>query len=399
MVFYLVATAVPSQRGYQRTKTIMIKLPPWWKIRRELIRPLRQLSQLPENVFTLLFGSIYFDKFKKFQEYRGLSRSSAKVAVFVIFPANKVVYSTHYRSIRFLRENGYDVILVSNAELDKVSIDAVLPLVSKLIVRQNFGYDFGGYRQGVLDLLASDRIRVSRLLLVNDSCWFPTHYNSNFLAQAERENKDLVGLTSNFGIHRKWGTRSETDWSYSVSHKNFHYCSFFLLLSERVLYSSTFRAFWKFFPLSNRKSRVVRRGEIALTQLIIEEGFAHGEVVKVANLSVEIHALKEQQLNDVFRHLIIMDDIELQEEYRSLASSRSVNRQSKEFFILKSVARQGIPYGLLYYLCAIKEIPFLKKSPAKSSIGGLRNTLRTVEFFESEIGNEIKNELTLFRKK
>jgi hypothetical protein len=369
-------------------------MPPWWKIRRELTRPFKQLINLPENLATLFFGSIYFDKFKAVEEFEGIAKKSKKAAVFVIFPRTGKVLTSHHRSLRFLNDNGYDITLVSNSQIDSISIEETLPLVRKLFIRPNFGYDFGGYRQGVLDLLESSDDTLERLLLINDSCWFPTLHNSNWLFTAESEDRDLVGLTSNYGISRKWGLTRNSEWEYTHTHKNFHYCSFVLLFSKRVVYSKPFFEFWKKFPLTNKKSRVVRRGEIGLTKLLLRNGFTHGETIKVSTIQSQLKALSESQIREVFSHLIIMDDASLREDYDRISQQEIPERAILEKFLLQSVARQGVPYGLAYYLNTILEVPFLKKSPATANPSTQRQLLRTISILDPDIRDEITQELT-----
>ena len=368
-------------------------MPPWWKIRRELVRPFRQLKELPENIATRLFGSLYFDRFKKVSVFAGGKKAGKKAAVFVIFPSAGHIQSTHLRSIRFLTENGYSVTLVSNAPVNETSINRVLSEVSKFIIRPNFGYDFGGYRQGVLDLLGDSDVKLSHLMLVNDSCWFPTIRNSDWISKAEDEKKDLVGLTSNYGVSRKWESNGEVDWNYSTSHKNFHYCSFALLFSERAIYNEKFQVFWKRFPLTSNKSRVVRRGEIGLTQLIIKHGLTHGETLKINSLDKRLQELSEKQSKEIFNMLIIPEHRHLKLAFDDLKNSPLLTKEQVDGFILRSVAVQGASYGLAFYMNTSEKVPFLKKSPMRSDEDSKTKMLTIIDLLEPEIRQEIKTEL------
>jgi hypothetical protein len=373
-------------------------MPPWWKIRRELVRPFRQLIELPGNLSTRIFGSFYFDRFKRVTTIQGAKDATSKVAVFVIFPRCGSILATHHRSIRFLNQNGYSVTLVSNAPVTEESINEILGDVTKLIIRPNFGYDFGGYRQGVLDLLANNKNEVTHLLLVNDSCWFPTIEDSKWILEAEQENRDLVGLTSNYGISRKWGTQRDSEWKYSTSHKNFHYCSFALLFSKNVIYNPKFWKFWKNFPLTNRKSRVVRRGEIGLTQFIIKNGFSHGSTLKIENLKRDLEILSLEQTREIFKMLVIPEHDHLRAGFLIMKNKPENTKVDLDHFILKSVAIQGAAYGLGYYFNVIRDTPFLKKSPYNSNVESRRKTLEIIKLSSNQIQLEIYQELRLNKK-
>jgi lipopolysaccharide biosynthesis protein len=371
-----------------------MKMPPLWKVRREIFRPIHQLLNLPNNLFTYLFGALYFDYFKKIQKFNGMHSLGEKPAIFVIFSKNHEVKASHLRTLTELNENGYSVIVVSNSPLNASDIQRLQARSSQVILRPNFGYDFGAYRQGIL-FLFEQKIKFSRLLLLNDSCWFPTLNGISWIRNAENEELDLVGVASNYGIDRKWGQNGlpNSPWKYSSSHKNFHYCSFALLFSKSILHDSSFLSFWKRFPLTNKKSKVVRRGEIGLTRLIIKAGFSHGETFKIATLPDRLKKMEYRHLLLIFSNLIIPEDKDLQNEYTTATANMTLDRSFVEKFILKSVARQGAAYGLAYLMNAFEETPFLKKSPFFMNPISRASSMKCLEILPENIANEILDEI------
>lgn len=369
-------------------------MPPLWKVRREIFRPIHQLLNLPNNLFTYLFGALYFDYFKKIQKFNGVYPLGEKSAVFVIFSKSHEVRASHLRTLTELNENGYSVVVVSNSPLNAGDIQRLQGRSSQVILRPNFGYDFGAYRQGIL-FLFEQKNKFSRLLLLNDSCWFPTLHGINWIRNAENKQLDLVGVTSNYGIDRKWGTNwlRNSPWEYSSNHKNFHYCSFALLFSTSILLDPSFLRFWKRFPLTNKKSKVVRRGEIGLTRLIIKAGFSHGETFKISNLPDRLKKMEYRHLLLVFSNLIIPEDKDLQNEYTTASVNATFDRSFVEKFILRSVARQGAAYGLAYLMNAFEETPFLKKSPFFMNPTSRASSIKCLEILPKNISNEILDEI------
>ncbi len=369
---------------------------PLWKIKRELLRPIHQLLNLPYNLATRLFGALYFDLFKKLQSHTGEQAIKTKVAIFVIFPKKGVVKSSYLRTLSHLNKNTYSVIIVSNAPLENEAVNTLKPKCAQLIIRPNFGYDFGGYRQGILFLL-EQKTQFSRLLLLNDSCWFPTFYELNWIQIAEEKNLDLVGVTSNYGIEKRWDQKGgrTANWEYLSSHNNFHYCSFALLFSEKIIYHSSFIKFWKRFPLTNKKSKVVRRGEIGLTRLVLSGGFSHGETFSIQNLPGRLNNLAYDDLLSVFLNLIIPEDRDLQRDHELAVRAGTFDRDYIENFILRSVARQGAVYGLAFFINVFREAPFLKKSPFLANKNSRESLVKCLGSLPSEVAEEILSEIAL----
>ena len=91
-----------------------------------------------------------------------------KVAIYLIFPTSGVQES-HLSAIEYIASSGYSPLVVSNLFLGDSDRQEVRSRCWQLIERPNYGFDFGGYRDGVLQL-ASSLHELTRLVIVNDSC-------------------------------------------------------------------------------------------------------------------------------------------------------------------------------------------------------------------------------------
>lgn len=95
-------------------------------------------------------------------------------------------------------EKGYAPFVVSNLPLPEVERGRLLPSVWRYIERSNFGYDFGGFRDAVLEL-ASDLPRMERLFFLNDSTWSPLPGGQDWLDAVESLGVDFAGAATNYG--------------------------------------------------------------------------------------------------------------------------------------------------------------------------------------------------------
>ena len=364
-------------------------MPPWWKIRRELVRPFRQLRGLAGSIATYYLGAWYFDTFlsSRIHRTKGQAEQTRKAAIYVLFAPNGL-FESHLISLNYLVKRGYGVIAVSNAALSEESREKLAPLCIEVIDRPNFGYDFGAYRQGVL-ALKDELTELDSLLLINDSTWFPV-LEHDWIQQAEALTKDFVGAASNYGIPRSV-PESIRDFSfdYHCSHKNFHYCSFALLIGRKILNNPEFLLFWKSFPLTNIKNRTVRRGEIGLSKWVMKRGYSHCETLDIPGLEEHLKELDREELSTVLQHMIIPEERFLKQvrDDTIRASKGLKESEAQELLrrlVLVVVARIGISYALPHFNILLRRSMFLKKSPLWLDEESRARTLAFIESLERD---------------
>ena len=336
---------------------------PLWKIKRELTRPFLQLRDLPERLGTLFFAQHYYDFVlaPKKKVAQGKIEPSNRVGIYLIFPQNGVLAS-HREALRYLVANGFSPVVVSNLPLTEADRSDLLQLATLIIERPNFGYDFGGYRDGVLDALKRFD-QMDRLVLLNDSAWFPLPGSRNWLEAAEALQLDFVGAASNYG-HPRVNPEDyrELRWNYSCDHHNFHYCSFALMLSGQILSDPRFLKFWQKFPLTNNKSVTVRRGEIGLSRWVISRGFSHGTTLDITDLDKDLEAKSHSELQQIAANTLI-PEMPRAKLVKLALNPKNASREDLIGFILTSVARQGISYTQPRLMHQDRGFAFLKKSP------------------------------------
>lgn len=172
-------------------------------------------------------------------------RAAANVAVFSHFDPRGAVddYILHY--LRQLAEAGFTVVFVSNApQLSRETFERLLPLCGLVVRRTNVGYDFGAYKDGMLQI--PDLRRLESLVLANDSVYGPFHPLKDIVARMD-DGADVWGITDSWERHH-------------------HLQSYFLLFGRSALRSASFAQFWRRFRYVNSKHWVITRGEIELSR-------------------------------------------------------------------------------------------------------------------------------------
>ena len=339
----------------------------FWKIRREVFRFGSQARAIPEDVFNYLFATWHYDRkiAGQIERFDGHLPKSKRIAIFLIFPKSGLLDS-HLHTLAYFRSKGYATLVVSNLPLCQTDKDILSENCWRFIQRPNFGYDFGGYRDGVLSL-TEDLPHLERLVFINDSVWFPLPNSRDWLDDVEELQVDFAGAASNFGTPRpEVHAFRSLKWSYSTQHRDFHICSFAICLRPNVLQDENFLSFWRGLRLTDKKKRTVRRGEIGFTQWALRHSFSVGTTLDVTDLDHELAALGEARLREVAGDLIIPENPKLSQLWQDLTEDTKTSRQDLEKLILLAVSRQGASYALAAYSTREKGFPFLKKSPLTS---------------------------------
>jgi hypothetical protein len=238
-----------------------------WKIRRELLRVGSQLLEPYRQIRDALLRVDYrLRHAHHVQHFEGQVELADRVAVFLLYQPQGVAQSV-FMTCEHLQDQGYACVVVSNGELNPADLNRMLPKVAHVIVRPNFGYDFGGYQEALIWLRQRGG-DVNQLLLMNDSVWFPALKGSSFLMEMEKADADVVGALS---AQRGAAQRHQ---------RKLFYASFMLLFSGKVWRSAKFENFWKHYRQTSSKPRTIRKGERKLSALFIhDDAYTHHAMV------------------------------------------------------------------------------------------------------------------------
>ena len=362
----------------------------------------KRAMALPPKIIRRLFATLYYDHVlsRRTRTHAGKIPWSPQAAVFLIFPRTGLTPS-HLATLRYLGVKGYAPVVVSNIPLGEEDRASVLDLCHRLIERPNFGYDFGGYRDGILSL-EDDFERLDSLVLLNDSCWFPLPGTSDWFEDARALGVDFAGAASNYGmVPQPPGAYAFDAWAYRSDNPHFHYCSFALRISQRLLRDPGFQRFWTNFSLTNDKVEVVQRGEVGLSQWVLRNGFSHASTLDIARFDADLASLAVERIREIAQDLVIPEERELREAKAELLSRYDASeawRTEAVRFILLTVAQTGASYALPEFTVRDKRFPFLKKSPLWLDRDAAESTLRIARSLKGADGVAILAEAESLRR-
>ena len=266
---------------------------PIWKLKREAVRLKDQISAIPLLIYEPIYQKYYDKNFeKKIYTHYGNILLNNKIAIFLIYQPNGLAESV-FLTIEHLIQSGFSPVIISNCPLKNLDIEKLRNRTSLFVVRENFGYDFGGYRDAIW-LLRNQGIDIDVILFLNDSVWFPVFDQSNML-------KEMLASDSIYLGAQVFGERSST------KSLNQFYGSYCFLVKKFMIENEIFINFWDSYHLSSSKEVVLRRGERRFSREMLMANFNSSAIFSNEIFAKTINNLNFEQTEQALRDLIVLN--------------------------------------------------------------------------------------------
>lgn len=250
-----------------------------WKLKRELAVIGNQLASPFTFITNRLQKSLYEKtKAKLIRLTDGAAPLSREIAIFIIYQPKGVAASV-LCTCQHLVAKGASPLVVTNAPLNDTDRARLAEVSWRIMERPNFGYDFGGYREGFLHLL-DQGIQADAVLALNDSIWFPLFADNNLLDRLRQLNLDVASPVAARFKHRAGQTFLH---------------SYMMRFGRRALQNEGFMRYWRELPMSNNKMAVVRGGEKRLAMRMQALGLTTGALWSTEDVAAAIVELPEPE--------------------------------------------------------------------------------------------------------
>ncbi len=286
------------------------------------------------------------------QVHTGVVALGSKVALLLIYQPRGVSSSVRLTCDHLLAK-GYSTLVISNGPL---SADSLMPLIARawqVVIRPNYGYDFGGYRDGILWL--RDRgISPDRLVLLNDSIWFPVWPDETFLARMEASDCDVVGAV----IHGRQKRRKLS------KDRPAFLESYFYLINRPALDGDAFRRFWDDYQVSSIKFNAVYRGERSFSGFLEEAGHSVQGLVDAEAAFASIRLQDNDFLRKTLNYGAYTDpDFDAERDLLLAADHKRAGWRDEALGHVQKVLRRRSSYASFPFASFhLLGVPFVKKS-------------------------------------
>lgn len=310
--------------------------PPGWKIKRELGRLRQQLSAIPEAIWEPFAQARHArDLTTRWPVHDGAQPGSDKIAAILIWQPHGLSQSL-IRQLKYLKDNGYAPFVVSNAPVSEPDRAMLASETWRWMERPNFGYDFGGYKDAI-HLIRSWNVTPERLLILNDSTWFPLHDGDDTLQRLEQSEADIAGSI----LRIRDQTRFLESYVFSIS--------------QRAFGHDAFAEYWDNLRITSNKYKVIRRGERGFSEAMVAAGLRIEPLFTRAAFDAHIADMDESALRRVLEYAAIMED-EMEQRrlevlnqgdagsYRQLISDILIKAQFYSSFPIVSAGYMGYPF-------------------------------------------------------
>ncbi|WP_050525706.1 rhamnan synthesis F family protein [Pseudorhodobacter aquimaris] len=298
-------------------------------------------------------------------DYAGGRAFQPKVALLLIWQPDGLAGSI-LATCRHLHACGYAPLVVSNGALCGDDHARLLPLVWRLIERPNLGHDFGGYRDGIMLLQKYER-HPERLVILNDSIWFPLQENCDLLARLEH----APGHDGFSGA--AWMERP------GRAHRA-HFQSYFLMFGPRALGHPAFMQFWRRYPVSSRRSSVLLHGEKGLSRAMMQAGLVAPALLSPVLMMQQAENMSTAGLCKVLEYAALTDPDMIAARDRILGDAATETARPALLRLVERSVMNGHFVETHPYLAAqVLGFHFLKKRKDATGIEGRRQVLRALQ--------------------
>jgi hypothetical protein len=326
-----------------------------WKLDRELQRIGQQLRSIPE--FFIEPGQRRRHDATRTQWLRpmqGEAPLARKVALLLLYQPAGVSKATRWTCEHLVRK-GYAPLIISNAPLSTADRAMLVPVTWRMAERPNFGYDFGGYRDGIwlLDQLQADP---DVLIILNDSIWFPLTSNENLIDRMEASTADFVGALQLDPLRQRDGIPMK---------KRPFFGSFFLMAKRGARQHLAFQRFWERYRLTSNKYKTIRRGERGLSHTLMDAGIRCEAIYTRSALDAHMQSLSNDALRELLQADLITIDERIEQEIRACVAAQEDSPDWRTRAInlaLRTTEKQNVLATAPITSLKDFEVPYLKKS-------------------------------------
>lgn len=175
-------------------------------------------------------------------------------------------------TLKMFSEVSDEVLFVTNSDLSKEDRNRIRMYADCIFTRENKGYDFGAWKDSLLEY-GKERVKqFDELILLNNSCFAPVFSIYEMFYEMEGKSVDFWGNTL---------MPFQSDGSYIGESCIYeHLQSYLMVFHAKVLQSNVFWKFWENLPECKELIDVVAKCETKFTRILSDAGFSYAPYIK-----------------------------------------------------------------------------------------------------------------------
>lgn len=199
-----------------------------------------------------------------------------RLLLYVHFNKYNRVSSHVYYQLKQMQPLFSKVVFISNSQVSERDYQNLvdLHLIDNFIQRENVGFDFAAWRDGMTHVGFDDITTYDVVTIMNDTCFGPLWDIKDYYLNYEANDQvDFWGLTNNRRTKKSRQTQGFPE----------HIQSYFITFKKPVIASSVFRNFWENVKNHTDVQEVINDYETKVTTTFLAAGFRYQTVFDTVN--------------------------------------------------------------------------------------------------------------------
>ena len=210
-----------------------------------------------------LIANLQCDEHKKSLMEKVVS-AKKRCAIYLYYNRRGIFEEYAQEAVQGLATVAERVLVVVNGLLNEEGENYIKENGFELLVRENKGYDFGGYKDGIEHIGYEELKSYDELIILNSSVYGPIKPLPEVFAAMDKKDPacDFWGITmgsDGFPIHIQ---------------------SYFYVFRDNLLWSEAFKSFWQSVNYFKDRDEAIAGGEIKVTQYFKEKGFSFNSYIE-----------------------------------------------------------------------------------------------------------------------
>ena len=192
-------------------------------------------------------------------------RDCRRLAIFAHYDRQNVISDSDFEYLAALKKVAQRLIFVSNSALNANETEKLASVADAVILRENHGYDFGMWKEGILSLPPEELRSFDELIIANSSCFAPVYDLRNAFSEMECRDCDFWGITM---------FPEYADGSFINEDKiDEHIQSYFVVFRSPLLSDECFLEYWRNLIPRDTRIKTIASHETKMTKYFRERGF------------------------------------------------------------------------------------------------------------------------------
>lgn len=199
-----------------------------------------------------------------------------RLLLYVHFNKYNRISSHVYYQLTKMRQIFSNVVFISNSSVSDKDYQKLvdLHLVDNFIQRENIGFDFAAWRDGMTAVGFEELATYDSVTIMNDTCFGPLWDIKDYYLEYESDDSvDFWGLTNNRATPKSRYTQGFRE----------HIQSYFITFKKSVIVSPKFKNFWENVKNYTNVQDVIDNYETQVTTKFLDAGFNYKVIFNTVN--------------------------------------------------------------------------------------------------------------------